>query len=384
MRARVPEPLWTAGFIRDVIAGEGSTVFKRFTGVPQVTRHRAVGPGRRPVAFDFYRTAHRRALPPLIVTHGFAHEGPNDPRLQSLCRRLARLGWAVIVPEFPQMRGYQLGLDDTDDLETVVMMLPSLEEVSRDPAGILAFSFGAGPVLIGLTREGIRRHIGFALVFGGYFDLRHSIRYVLTGAYDIGGLRGRVNMPTERDDRWKFLKGNLRLLPESETRDEFLRIVEARIADPTVWVDPSGCSKEEQGLFALIANRDPSHFETLYAPVAALLDPWISALSPSALAARITTPLVIVHSRTDQKTHFSESIALSRAVTEAPAPLVAIVNTFAHVDVVLRATSLSAFRREVVPGLKSLWQVSRVLVRGARIPSANPECLGEAARARAS
>jgi dienelactone hydrolase len=354
------DAFWTAAFLRDLVAGEKRTLFKRFGGEPVVTRHVAQPGGRRPVSFDRYLvpTPDGADRPALVVTHGFTHEGARDPRLQALCRRLARLGWAVVVPEFPQMRQYRLGLDDTDDLETVILALERMSGIVT-PCGILAFSFGAAPVLIALTREAVRRRTAFALVFGGCFDLRHATRYVLTGAYDLAGLSGAVLTPTERDDRWKFLKGNTHLLPDSPTRVEFVRALDARIADPACRVDPSAFSEAERAFFALVANRDPARFEALFAPVEPMMARWIRTLSPKGVAARITTPLVIVHSRTDQKTHYSESVALSRAAPGTA--LLAIVNTFAHVEVSLRWSSPVTLFRDLLPGLRRMWAVARAL-----------------------
>ena len=102
----VRDALWAAAFIRDFVAGERPTLFKRLGGEPQVTQHTTDEPGRRPVPFDLYMTPSRSsaARPALVVAHGFAHEGAHDPRLEALCRRLARLGWIVMTPEFAQMK----------------------------------------------------------------------------------------------------------------------------------------------------------------------------------------------------------------------------------------------------------------------------------------
>jgi hypothetical protein len=256
------------------------------------------------------------------------------------------------------MRQYQLGLNDTEDVETVILALDRMRGIIPT-CGIVAFSFGAAPVLIALTRETVRQRAAFALVFGGCFDLRHATRYVLTGAYDLAGLSGAVVMPTERDDRWKFLKGNTHLLPDSPTRAGFVRALDARIADPECRVDSSAFSEAERAFFALIENRDPERFEALFAPVEPLMARWIRTLSPREIAARITTPLVIVHSPTDQKTHYSESIALSRAAPRTA--LLAIVNTFAHVDVSLRWSSPRTLFRDVLPGVRGMWAVARAL-----------------------
>jgi hypothetical protein len=199
--------------------------------------------------------------------------------------------------------------------------------------------------------------VRFAFVFGGYFDLRHALRYVLTGAYHQAGLCGTAPLPTRADDRWKFLNGNLDLLPPASTRDRCRRLLEDRIADPAAPADPAALSEPERALWRLIDNRDPARFEALYAAAMPYIEPWVRALSPATVAAQITTPLLIVHSQTDPKTHYSESLALSRAVTNSPESLLAIVNIFSHVDLSLGWRSLARLRREVVPGLLGMWPV---------------------------
>lgn len=359
----VRETLWAAAFLRDFAAGERPTLFKRLGGEPRVTHHVAEEHGRRPVPFDLYRTDERTRRPALIVTHGFTHQGAGDPRLQALCRRLARLGWVVMTPAFPQMQRYRLGLDDTDDLETALLALTRRDDVDPSGVGLLAFSFGAAPALIGLTREAVRARTSFALVFGGYFDLKRTMKYVFTGAYDAEGHRGRATHPTHNDDRWKFLRGNLHLVPDSPTREPFAAMLDAKIANAAHVGDPSLFSEAEQALYHLIDNRDPDRFDALYHEAAPYVDGWVRMMSPCRYADRVTTRLVIVHSVTDHKTHFSESLAMSRGLPHAPPPQVAIVNAFAHVDLHVRWRSFRALTSEVLPGICQLLDVGRCLVR---------------------
>ena len=37
----------------------------------------------------------------------------------------------------------------------------------------------------------------------------------------VAGHCGRVDLPTHNDDRWKFLRGNVDVLPESPTRERY-------------------------------------------------------------------------------------------------------------------------------------------------------------------
>lgn len=359
------DSLWAAAFIRDFIAGERPTLFKRLGGTPVVAQHVTDKSGRRQVPFDLYITPSRSSAPrpALIVTHGFAHEGAHDPRLEALCRRLARLGWIVMTPEFPQMKRYQLGLDDTEDLETAWLALTRRPDVDPTHVGVLAFSFGAAPMLIGLAREPMRSRVSFGLVFGGYFDLHTTMKYVLTGAYDCEGYRGRAALATHNDDRWKFLGGNMHLIPDSPTRARFLTLVDSLEGHVPATANISGFSEPEQVLFRLIDNRDPDRFDALYAKAAPYVDHWVRTMSPCYTADGISARLVIVHSETDQKTHFSESVAMSRGILNAPPPRLAILNAFAHVDLKLNLRSLRAITSEVIPGMRQLWSVGLSLVK---------------------
>jgi hypothetical protein len=255
--------------------------------------------------------------------------------------------------------------------------LAARADVAGARVGVLAFSFGAAPVLFGLAHEAIRTRTSFALVFGSCFDVRHAMKYMLTGAYDQAGLSGQVPLEAAGDVRWRFLKGNLHLLPDSPTREHFLRMLDARIADPSVLVDPTVFSEPERELFALIENRDPDRFESLYAPAAPRLDPWIRSLSPVTVASQITTPLVIIHSVADRKTHYSESLALSRAVTNAPPPVLAIVHVFSHVEISLRGLSFASLAREILPSLRLMWTVAVRLVTELRAPDQEAVALQE-------
>lgn len=374
MLSAARDALWAAGFIRDFAAGDRPTWFKRFGGVPRVSLHVASHTGRRDVEYRLYATATTSGAPrpALIVAHGFTHEGAADPRLVALCGRLARLGWIVVSPEFHGMRRYRLALDDSDDFETVVSSLADHPDIDPTRIGLMGFSFGAGPLLIALTRRGIRDRARFALIFGGYFDLRRTMKYVLTGAYDHGGLRGRVRHTGQNDDRWKFLGGNVHLLPPSATRSAYVGMVEARIGNPSCPVDLDHVSEPERALFELMGNRDPESFDRLYERAAPSIDEWVRVMSPCGYAAEITTPLVIVHSETDPKTHFTESLAMSRGLPHAPPPQVAIVNTFSHVDLRVGWRSIHRLRSEVLPGMGRLWRVGQRLVREQRVAAGGP------------
>lgn len=367
MRERLRHAWRAAAFTWDLAAGDRATWVKRWSGTPVVTRHQT--PGARAVHYDCYALPdpQRRRHPVLVVAHGFTHEGAADPRLQALCRRLARAGFVVVAPEFDEMRQYRLGTGDQADLEEVVAALGTHPEIDPTRAGVMAFSFGAGPTLIGLAQSPLREAIRFAVIFGGYFDLKRAFRYVLTGAYEGFGYGGRLPVPATGDDRWKFLHGNLAMIPPSPTSPVLEAVAVRRVADPQAPVDISGCSDAERAAFALIENRDPDCFEALYAAAGPQVDDWVQRLSPVHTAHGITAQLILIHSFTDQKTPFIESIAMSRGVPAAPPPALTLLNAFAHVDLRLDWRSLRSLLHDGLPGLVAVWRLVVAVMRAARL-----------------
>lgn len=367
MREHLRHGWRAAAFTFELVAGDRARWLTGPHASVAVTRH-AVTHHERTVSYEHYaRTGPRgRRHPAIVVAHGFTHEGAADPRLRALCRRLARAGFVVVAPEFAEMRQYRLGTGDQADLEAVVAGLGAHPAIDVARVGVMAFSFGAAPALIGLAQPPLRDAVTFAVVFGGYFDLKRTFKYVLTGAYDGFGYHGRLPVPTVGDDRWKFLRGNLAMIPPSPTSRVLADAAVRRIADPAAAVDLSGCSEAERAAFALIDNRDPDHFDALY-DAAPFVDAWVQRLSPVHTAHTIRAQLILIHSFTDQKTPFIESIAMSRGVPAAPPPSLTLLNAFAHVDLRLNWRSLTSLVRDGLPGMLAVWRLVVAVMRAARL-----------------
>lgn len=351
--------LWTTLFLADFVAGDGPSLFKLLTPAPVVTSDSLIVADTLRVPFALYRTSTEKPTAALLFTHGFAHRGNEDPRIQAQARRLARAGFAVMTPDLQQMKTYRLGFQDVDAVVACLEYLRRLPGIDSTRIGVVAPSFGAGPVLIALSRPQVRDRVNFGLIFGGYYDLRRTLLYTLTGAYDAEGVAGRMDHSANRHNRWKFLRGNLNLLPPSPSRGEYTNFLTAKIDDPDLDIHPvlGRFSDTEQQLLAFIDNEDPARFDSLYANVPPSFHAWIDTLSLSHYAPDIRTRLLIVHSDADDKVHYTESLALARNLPNAPAPEVTIVSVFAHVDLSLEWRSFQVLRQKVLPGLGQLWSL---------------------------
>ena len=366
---------WGLLFLADFVAGERRTLFDRLTPEPKVSSSELAPGEHLRVPFDFYSprpaaelVADGERLPAFLLTHGLVHEGYRDARVIAMARRLARAGFAVMAPDLQQMKSYRLGFEDIDATAACLDFLLESALVDGDRVGVIAPSFSAGPVLMAMGRPNLRDKVRFGLIFGGYYDMRRTLRFALTGAYDAPGLPAVRAAPSSRRNRWRLLRGNLGLVPESPTRAAFAAFVAARARTPS-HDDPelrAGFSAAERLMLEFTANTDPARFDALFPRLPQAFRTWIDTFSLRHHTADVRTKLLIAHSSADKVIPYPESLALAADLPNAPPPDVSILQLFTHVDLKIDRTSLRTLFADVVPGLFEIWRIGSALMRQRR------------------
>src|SRR5262245_272627 len=159
-------------------------------------RHETVEHAGIPI--DIYTGA--RAYSPLLIVHGVNPTGKNSLDLIRISEGLAQVGYQVFVPDFVEMRRQHLQPEEAAHIRAVFQF------IGKD-AAIACFSYGCGPAMIAAADAGIRDHVRFALAFGGYFDIRETLEFVVTGPETpIGYLK------------WVYLGANSDLVPEDSAQ----------------------------------------------------------------------------------------------------------------------------------------------------------------------
>jgi len=362
----VRDGLWATLFLADFVAGPKPTLYKRLTEAPAVTGHCLTGDGPG-IPYDLY-TPPGRPRAAAVLTHGMAHRGRRDPRVRQQAERLARAGYLVMAPDLARMQAYGLSFDDVEAAARCVRFVASQPSVEGLTVGAVAPSFGAGPVLIALSRPEVRDLCDFALIFGGYYDLKRTLEYTLTGAYNAEGYRGRIDPIVNRHNRWKFLHGNVGLLPESDSRSLLAHIAAERIEDPgradghlVARLEPV-----ERLVLEFMANETPARFDSLYDCLPQPLTAWVDTFSLDHYSDQIHSRLLIVHSDADDKVSFTEGLSLSRNLPAAPPPRLAVVSVFQHMDLNLSWSSASAVIGQGLPDALTLWRLAYDLMRQRR------------------
>jgi pimeloyl-ACP methyl ester carboxylesterase len=236
---------------------------------------------------DLYVASRSGRGVPLVLVHGYAPEGKDEPRLQRAAALFARAGFDVAVPTIPGLTRGRLRAPD------VAPVLAALE-LRRDRTAMVSVSVGAGPALLAAADPRVRDRIAVVLSVGGYASARELLRFYLVGEYAWDGVHGRAHHDSALVRA--FLGAN---------------------ADLVAAV--GGVDAGDPARAAALLDAPPP-------PLAALLD----ALSPERVARDIRARLLLVHGRDDIAVPYTESLRLAAA---RPARTrVILVGVLEHVD----------------------------------------------------
>ena len=267
-------------------------------------------------AADGFTPRTLRPPTPLILVHGVAADGKDDPRARRAARLLARGGFDVTLPTIPGLTRARLRPNDVEPVSAALA-------ASHGPAVLVAVSIGSGPALLAATDPTVRDRVAMVVTLGGYASATELVRFYLTGAYGYGTVTGRRTHDPELVRA--FLGANADLLDDA-TRALPWGTVDPRMAD------------------RVLAATPPD--------IRALLD----ALSPERIVSGLRAPLILVHGRDDPVVPFTERLRLAASAPADRTTLV-VMDVLGHVGAREGGPDWSALAR--------LWAVAYRLVSAA-------------------
>jgi pimeloyl-ACP methyl ester carboxylesterase len=254
--------------------------------------------------------------PPVVLVHGAAPLGKDDPRLVRLARSVARAGRVVFVPqlELAERRFAQA------DLDRIVRGTIALQGATRTEgdAVLLGISYGGSLALVASADPRLRDRLAQVAVFGAYFDLVGVIQAVTTGVSLVDGREFPWEGPPQA--RSILERVAVELAPRT-SRTELAGALDAG--------DPTGLSPDGLALYEVLVNRDPKRTETLAADLPPEVLDVFQRFSPSSVAEDIAAPVTAMHSLSDPAVPFGEVARLANALPEART---VVVRGFRHVD----------------------------------------------------
>ncbi|MEJ2508382.1 MAG: alpha/beta hydrolase [Gammaproteobacteria bacterium] len=278
---------------------------------------------------------YRPSAPPratLLLVHGAAAGGKDDPRLVRFATTLARARLLVVVPDMPALRRWQLLPEEAPQVTAALRYLRAHADLNpTGRIGLGAFSVAVGPAAIAASRV----PADFILAVGGYYDLPRTLNYLTTGHYHARG--GTQTRKPNAYGKWVTASSYADRLDSAHDRELLRALAEQKLHDRTAEVGDLARALGPQGraVYAFITNTDPARTDALRSqlPEAIRADIETLDLARHDLAA-LRTRWIIVHGRDDDIIPCEESEALAAALKAGGAPHVQlfILNGLGHVE----------------------------------------------------
>ena len=347
----------------DLAAGEGPSRLKERTPPPSRTAVRYAVSGREH-AGDLYLPGDAPPLAGIVLVPGAVPKGKDDPRLVALARTLARARFAVLTPEVRGFRELRILPGDAREVADAFAWLVARPDWAPEGrAGLFAVSYAVGPAVLAALEPDVRERVAFVVGLGGYHDLRRTIRYFTTGAYQT------------RDGAWHHLApddyGKLVLVnaarPYLAGADAAIldRMVARRLEDRGAELSGLAVQLGPQGraVYELAENTRPLRFGELYAGLPAAMRSDVEALSlHDKDLSRLHARLILVHGRNDDLIPWPESEALADAAGRERTRLFLLHAILTHVDMRLPRWFDWHFLGQALPDVVRLWRAVDALL----------------------
>jgi pimeloyl-ACP methyl ester carboxylesterase len=256
----------------------------------------------------------------ILIVHGVNPTGKNSLDLVRISEGLAQAGFEVFVPDLADMRKLRLRPEEASNIKSVFQF------IGRD-SGIVCFSYGCGPALVASADPSIRDHVRFALAFGGYFDIREALEFVVTGP-EAPGAYGK----------WAYLKANPDLMDGESGRQQMERV------------------------FAAATGEE---FRNRLRDVSPAVQSRLDALSPSRYLREMRAPLILVHGTGDPVIPSQQSIEFAEAARRAGLNCsLTLLRLYGHVNPIRPGIGFSTLAGFYIPETFHFLQVVNRLVAG--------------------
>lgn len=284
----------------------------------------------------------------VVLVPGAAEKGKDDPRLTAFATTLARVRFAVLVPDLAGLRELKVGPENVREIADAYAWLASRPDLTPGGrGGIFAFSYAAGPAILAALEPDIRERTRFVLAVGGYHDLVEVITFFTTGYYRHKG-RWHYLEPNHYG-KWVFVLSYCERLGTPRDREILRQMARRRMEDERAEIGDLAerLGPEGRQVYALISNRDPNAAPSLAAGLPAPVRADLAALTLAGKPLhRLGARIILVHGLDDDIIPYSESVALSAALPPGKSRLFITRGLF-HVD--------------VRPGLLDSWRMWRAV-----------------------
>jgi len=284
---------------------------------------------------DLYRPPSGGPHPGIVLSHGVAELGKDDPRLVNFADAMARAGFAALVPQFVNMKGFRVRPSDVRELVASYEYLAARRDVEPERIGFFGFSYAGGLSVLAAADPGIAGRAKFCFILGGYYDLENVLIYMTTGMFERAG--GWEYLRPRNSGRWAFLLNSSDLIENPDDRVLLERLARRRLDDPESDVADivSELGEEGERAYSLMVNEDPDRARELIKGLSPRVRQYLSELTLRGRIEGLRAKLIIGHGRDDDLIPYTESLLLAEGVPEGTPVHLEVLNSFHHVDLEL-------------------------------------------------
>lgn len=269
--------------------------------------------GKRVVAPKVFQLDDGKKHPGMVVFTPLAQEEASEIQAISFLKGLAKLGFTVMVPLWPNRPIGIIHDTDPQDLADSINWFSNQEFIENSPLGLVAVSYGAGTALIAAADDEIKKKIKYMVLISGYVDLLSTTETVVTGQFSYGKIKGVVEPDpyaryilfynvgrwcTDKCDQEIFNEIGEMILHKDDINEK-IKHLEDKL------------SPEGKIIFSWVTATDPKDFREKFKKLPARIKKHYDALTPKLKSVfSIKSPLLIMHSTNDRLIPHTESIKL--------------------------------------------------------------------------
>lgn len=343
--------------IHDLVP-QTETKWLDYAGKDIVVEHPEIEFNGEKIKTNLYRPEKKGKHAALVYVHGVNELGKDDPRLDSLAKSFSRAGFAVLVPQLPDMSPGRLNPRVIPEIEAGIEYISRRTDIAApEKIGVLGFSIGSGPAMIAVSKMQNRVPARFMISFGGYYDLREVIGFSTTGHFFHQGKDYFIE--PDPQSRWFFVRYYADFIKNREDAEFLKQIAQIKIADPSTDIsDLAGrLSAEGKSILDLIMNTDPARVGELTDNLPPELKDFILRLDPATQVENMPADLFVVHSLNDNVIPFSQSVELYEIFKNKTRTRLYLLKIFSHVNPIFPPLAFGNFFREYAPETFRLWRL---------------------------
>ena len=250
----------------------------------------------------------------IVFVPGLHEDGRHQRHVQHMGATLARLGFAVLVPELAELRRLEIAPENVDDVADAVQFLRDSDDFDFGRTiGLIGISYGAGPAVLAAARADVAADVEFVITLGGYYDITNVVRYVTTGmVIDSDANFVAAKLEPTPDNRWYFAISHLSVLEREQDRRAMRSYLYSKFR-PAILSDwfnppPEGLAADAAALLAITSNENPEKFDALLAALPKSVTEHFRLLDPAQTDLHcLSAEMIFIHGAGDRVVPASES-----------------------------------------------------------------------------